>query len=53
MDGSYENLPTIGERLLFLLFLLNSRSKDALEKTFPDELVDQTIVDGLAEIEIL
>ena len=46
-------LPTVRERLFLLLFLSDRRSEGPLEETFLDELVDQAIVHGLAEIKIL
>src|SRR5215475_6564604 len=52
-DLSISLLPTVGERLFLLLFRSNCRSENPLEKTFLDELIDQAIVHGLAEIEIL
>src|SRR5882672_5655853 len=52
-ETSTSILASIGQRLLLLLFLSNRRPENPLEKTFPDELVDQAVVDGLAEIEIL
>jgi hypothetical protein len=35
-----------------LLLLFNCRPENPLKKTFLDELVDQAVIHGLAEIEI-